>query len=252
MNRPYYTRLALLGLCLYLSFVVLLLVLSLALQPSDWVYPCVVGTIALVLIAAVYFWRPWGLIIGLLAGLIGIPFSLDGFRDNLASPNSFLDFAYRPVVTLAGVILLLFGCSAGLIQHFRKRTSTEGPRAVSYAVAGLLGVVALVCLYSVVMTFTDVDSVSAADKDGATLVTAKEFKFDTAELTASANGETKIVVSNKDFIFHTFVVEGLGVDAKISPRGETLVVLHSPQPGTYTFHCSVPGHESMRGTLTVQ
>ncbi len=252
VNRPYYTRLALLGLCLYLSFVVLLLGLSLALQPSDWVYPCIVGSIALVLIAAVYFWRPWGLALGLLAGLIGIPFSLDGVGDNLSSPNSFLDFAYRPVVTFAGVILLLTGCSLGLVQHFRKRTSNEGPKFVSYAVAGLLGVVAVLCLYSVVMTFTDVDNVSAADKDGAIFITAQEFKFDTAKLSANASGETRFVVRNKDYIVHTFTVDGLGVDTKVGPRGEALVVLNSPRPGTYTFHCSVPGHESMRGTLTVE
>ena len=252
MNRPYYTRVALLGLCLYLAFVVLLLALSLALQPEDWKYPCIVGSIALTLIAAVYFWRPWGLIVGLLAGLVGIPFSLDGVRDNLSSPNSFLDFAYRPVVTLAGVILLLVGCSFGLVQHFRKRTSNEGPKAVSYAIAGLLGVVAVFCLYSLVMTFTDVDTVTAADREGATVVKAENFKFDTDSLTASAAGETRFVVSNKDYIVHTFTVDGLGIDAKVGPRGEILVVLNAPKPGTYTFHCSVPGHESMRGTLTVQ
>ncbi|MGE3074298.1 MAG: cupredoxin domain-containing protein [Dehalococcoidia bacterium] len=252
MNRPYYTRVALLGLCLYLSFVVLLLGLSLALQPDDWEYPCIVGSIALTLIVILYFWRPWGLVVGLLAGLIGIPFSLDGVRDNLSSPNSFIDFAYRPVVTLAGVILLLTGCSLGLVQHFRKRTSNQGPKSVSWAIAGLLGLVSVICLYSVVMTFTGVDSVSAADREGATVVKAKDFKFDTDALTASAAGETKFVVSNKDYIVHTFTIDGLDVDAKVGPRGEALVVLRSPPPGTYIFHCTVPGHESMRGTLTVQ
>ncbi len=252
MNRPYYTRLALLGLCLYLSFVVLLLALSLALQRSEWVYPCVVGSIALALIAAVYFWQPWGLVVGLVAGLIGIPFSLDGVRDNLSSPNSFIDFAYRPVVALAGTLLLITGCSLGLVQHFRKRTSTEGPRIVSYGVAGLLGIVAVLCLYSVVLTFTDVESVSAADKQGATLVTARDFKFDTANLSAKASGETRFVVRNRDYIVHTFTIDGLGIDSKVGPKGEILVVLDAPEAGRYTFHCSVPGHESMRGTLVVE
>lgn len=252
MNRPYYTRLALLGLGLYLSFVLLLLVLSLALEPSQWLYPCVVGGIGTALAAAVYFWRPWGLFVGLLGGLVGIPFSLDSIGANLSSPDSFIDFAYRPVVTLAATIILLTGCVSGLIQHFRKRTSPEGPKFVSIAVVGLLSAVGVLCLFSVVVTFTSVDHVSAVDSADATVLKARDLKFDRASLTASATGKTKILISNKDYIVHTFTVDGLGVDTKVGPRGESLVVLDAPKPGTYTFHCSVPGHESMRGTLTVQ
>jgi plastocyanin len=47
---------------------------------------------------------------------------------------------------------------------------------------------------------------------------------------------------------------GVGLRGKIvSNGGESLITIADLKPGTYTYYCSVPGHEAagMKGTLTV-
>lgn len=252
MQSPFYTRVAAFGLVIYLSFVVLLLVFSLVLQRSEWEYPIIVGAIGSSLLAVVYLWRPWGLVVGVLAGLFAIPFSLDDVAANLSSPESFLDFAYRPVFALAGTLLLLGGSATGLVQHFRHRTSFEGPRPAVVAIAGLLCVVGVLSVFSLVVTFTSVDSVSADEKAGAARLTAEDFKFEPRTIEATLDDGAKILVRNRDYVVHNLTVDALGVDLKVGPRSEKLADLSSAAPGTYDFHCDITGHESMKGTLTVK
>jgi uncharacterized membrane protein len=83
----------------------------------------IVGGLAGAIGAVISFVRPWGQVVGVLGGLVGILFSMNGLGDNLSSPDSFFDFAYRPVIGLAAIIFVLGGSTAGLVQHFRHRTS---------------------------------------------------------------------------------------------------------------------------------
>ena len=251
-ERPYYTRIALLGIAMYLFIELVILLVTLVFEPSEWAYACIVGGIAGAVGAAIYFVRPWGLIVGVLFGLLGILFAMDGLGDNLSSPSSFLDFAYRPVVGLAAAIFVLGGSSADLIQHFRGRTSTSGPAIVTRAVGGVLGLVAILAIFSAVLTVAGVNGLSAADKQGATTITAHVTKYDVDTLTAAADGTTRFVFKNDDPIIHTFTIAALNIDVKVGPRSETLFELTSPKPGTYDFYCRISGHEEqMHGTLTV-
>ncbi len=183
-EKPYYTRIALLGIAMYLFIEVVILIVTLIFEPSEWAYACIVGGIAAAVGAVIYFVHPWGLIVGVLFGLLGIAFAMDGLGDNLSSPDSFLDFAYRPVVGLAAAIFVLGGSSAGLVQHVRGRTSTSGPTSVTRAVEGVLGFVVILSVFSAVVTVAGVNGVSAADKLGATTITAQVTKYDTDSLTA--------------------------------------------------------------------
>ena len=251
-EKPYYTRIALLGIAMYLFIEVVILIVTLIFEPSEWAYACIVGGIAGAIGAVIYFVRPWGLIVGVLGGLVGILFAIDGLGDNLSSPDSFLDFAYRPVIGLAAAIFVLGGSSAGLVQHFRGRTSTSGPANVTRAVKGVLGLVAVLSIFSAVLTVAGVNGVSAADKQGATTITAHGTKYDTDSLIAPADGTTKFVFKNDDPIIHTFTIDALNIDVKVGPRSEKLFELKSPKPGTYEFYCRITGHkEQMHGTLTV-
>lgn len=121
------------------------------------------------------------------------------------------------------------------------------------AVIGVLSLVVILSILSAVLTVAGVDRVSAADKEGATTITAYVTTYDTATLMAAANGTTKIVFKNDDPIIHTFTVDALGIDVKVGPRSEKLIELKSPKPGTYEFYCRVTAHrEPMHGTLTVR
>jgi uncharacterized cupredoxin-like copper-binding protein len=252
VGRPFYTRIALLGISMFLFFDALILIAILLFEPGAFAYPFIVGGIAAAFGLVIYFWRPWGLAVGVLGGLLALMFVSDSYADNITSPDSFFDFAYRPVFGLAGALFLLGGSSVGLVQHFRHRTSTDGPVVARRAVQGVLGLVAVLSLYSAVMTVAGIDSVSADDKAGATTITANVTKFDTDALEATAGSTTKFVVKNDDPIIHTFTIDALDIDVKVGPRSEALLVLDAPTAGTYEFHCRISGHENMRGMLTVK
>jgi hypothetical protein len=61
-EKPYYTRIALLGIAMYLFIEVVILIVTLIFEPSEWAYACIVGGIAGALGAVIYFVRPWGLL----------------------------------------------------------------------------------------------------------------------------------------------------------------------------------------------
>lgn len=81
------------------------------------------------------------------------------------------------------------------------------------------------------------------------------LEFDKKTLDAPA-GKVMIVMTNPSSVPHDIAVEGNGVDltGKTVTGGATSTVSANLKPGTYTFYCSVPGHEDagMKGTLTVK
>ena len=104
------------------------------------------------------------------------------------------------------------------------------------------------------------DSGARADKtalvtpDGPKIeVSAKEFGFTPSTLTMKAGQPAVIVLKNDGSIEHDFSVSDAGFKLAV-PAGQTgQKVLTIPKPGTYQFHCSVPGHEGagMKGTISV-
>ena len=67
---------------------------------------------------------------------------------------------------------------------------------------------------------------------------------------AVPSGTIGVWVDNRDGIHHTFTIEDLGVDLEIPALKAKRVQFDAP-PGTYEIICTVPGHESMTGALTV-
>ena len=84
-------------------------------------------------------------------------------------------------------------------------------------------------------------------------VKGNELAFDKKALTARA-GKVTIALTNSSPIPHDVAIKGAGVNAK----GPTVIgggrstVTAALKPGTYTFYCTLPGHEQggMHGTLT--
>ncbi|MGH3138040.1 MAG: plastocyanin/azurin family copper-binding protein [Gaiellaceae bacterium] len=79
--------------------------------------------------------------------------------------------------------------------------------------------------------------------------------FDVVELNADA-GAVTIRMANPSALPHNVAIKGNGIDAKgeIVGSGGTSTVSANVAAGTYTFYCSVPGHEQggMTGTLIVK
>ncbi|HEU0246834.1 MAG TPA: plastocyanin/azurin family copper-binding protein [Gaiellaceae bacterium] len=80
------------------------------------------------------------------------------------------------------------------------------------------------------------------------------LKFDAASLTAEV-GTVTIRMKNPSPLPHNVAIKGNGADVegKVVLKGGTSTVTADLDRGTYTFYCSVPGHEAagMKGTLTV-
>jgi uncharacterized cupredoxin-like copper-binding protein len=80
------------------------------------------------------------------------------------------------------------------------------------------------------------------------------LKFDVEVLKATAQ-TVQLVMTNPAAVPHNIAVKGNGVDEKgpvVSGGSESRLTLRNLKPGTYTFYCSVPGHEDqMNGKLIV-
>lgn len=99
----------------------------------------------------------------------------------------------------------------------------------------------------------------AATPKGVTkmFVTAKGEKlaFSTKALRAPA-GKVTLKVTNRGDFGHNIALRGKKLKARegaVVDAGRVSKVVATLKPGTYTFYCSVFGHESggMKGTLTV-
>ncbi len=89
----------------------------------------------------------------------------------------------------------------------------------------------------------------AADPSG-------QLAYDKTELSAKA-GKVTLDFTNESPIGHNVVIEdssGKEIASTDTITGQSTTAEFKIKSGTYTFYCSIPGHEQagMKGTLTVQ
>ena len=101
----------------------------------------------------------------------------------------------------------------------------------------------------------DTDPSDAADQsaDGALRVVGQDnLRWDVEELTAQA-GTVEFELVCEDAVNHNLVIDELDEQVAVCAPGETVRGAVDLEPGTYTYVCTVPGHEAtMRGELTVE
>ncbi len=100
-------------------------------------------------------------------------------------------------------------------------------------------------------------TVAAAAGQVLTVQGTDTLKFEPANLTVKAGQPVQLTFSNTGQMLHDWsLVEGPAQPVKIIAAGGTTAsaTFTIARPGTYTFVCSQPGHESggMRGTITAQ
>jgi plastocyanin len=99
-------------------------------------------------------------------------------------------------------------------------------------------------------------SIAFAGSTTLKLTAAKtSLAYNTKALKAKA-GKVTIVMTNTSPVFqHNVAIKGKGVKVKgkVVGKGGTSKVTATLKPGTYTFYCTVPGHEAagMKGKLIV-
>lgn len=159
---------------------------------------------------------------------------------NLGHPDSFFDFFLGWALIVSSVV----GAAAAVPVW--RGTDSEGGRARLALVASGLLLVILAAVGAVATLTTK--SVVAAEGDVA--VAAEDAEFTPADLEAES-GEVGIHVDNRDQLRHTFTIDELDVNLEL-PAGKGARTSFSADPGEYAFHCAVPGHEDMKGTLTLR
>lgn len=98
----------------------------------------------------------------------------------------------------------------------------------------------------------------ATEKNGVVEIDADpngQLKFQASSASAKS-GQVTLQMKNMSSVPHDIAITGGGVQqvGSIVSNGGTSKVSVSLKPGTYTFYCSVDGHEAagMKGTLTVK
>jgi plastocyanin len=142
--------------------------------------------------------------------------------------------------SLAGLI----GAVAGLV-HLHDRAAGRGAAAPT----GVLAVVFVFASLGLVWAMTG--AAPQAAPAGALEVETVNVAFVPESLRASGDRVT-VAVRNRDLFWHTFTIDELGVDIA-TPVGRLRAATFQARPGTYSYYCRIPGHESlgMRGTITV-
>ena len=98
----------------------------------------------------------------------------------------------------------------------------------------------------------------AKEKNGVVEINADptgQLKF-LASSASATPGKVTLRMQNMSSVPHDIAIRGAGVSSigKIVSNGGVSTVSESLKPGSYTFYCSVDGHEAagMKGTLTVK
>ena len=105
---------------------------------------------------------------------------------------------------------------------------------------------------------TQVNQKPATEQKGKLQIDADpngQLKFLASSASATA-GKVTLRMKNASSVPHDIAVQGGGLNqvGPVVSNGGTSTVSVSLKPGTYTFYCSVDGHEAagMKGTLTVK
>lgn len=195
--------------------------------------------IATPLAYAVLRWhtRRWVLILGTVAPVLALAGGAPFFVEDLVHPES--GWAFVPSILM--VLALLVALAAGLAAILRRPDSLARPVALG---AGALAL-AFVAIGLVATLGVEDDPRS----DGDIAVVAHKIEY--PKTVAAKAGEVGFYIENKDLIRHTFVIDDRDVKIEL-PGSASRHVTVALTAGTYEFHCDVPGHESMKGTIEVK
>lgn len=83
-------------------------------------------------------------------------------------------------------------------------------------------------------------------------ISATNARFSDSSL-STTRGNVTVEMTNNDLFWHTFTSDSLGVNLQVPVKGSRSVTFQA-SPGTYEYHCAIPGHAAigMKGTLEVR
>jgi uncharacterized cupredoxin-like copper-binding protein len=86
-------------------------------------------------------------------------------------------------------------------------------------------------------------------------ITLTSFKFEPAQINATAGQKINLTLKNTDALEHTWVIQNTNIKLRVlGKQTVTQTVTVPATPGTYAIECDVPGHKEagMTGQLVVK
>ncbi len=156
-------------------------------------------------------------------------------------PLSIGEYVAAALFLVAGISVLV-----GVGAVFREEDDSSQRSLVPLAGAGML-VVGLAFSYAgVSRLLTDDIAPQRADM----VLRTEELWYSVSDVTLGS-GTLEFVIDNQDLNIHSFVIDKLAVSTTV-PGGASRAVAFAAEPGRYVYYCDVPGHDQMKGVLTVQ
>ena len=249
---PFYTRVSIGGLLVYALLFEALGVLFWALgEPFLIIFASILVVPTLVAIGLARRYGKWAILGAGIWATANVLLHSMNIASALSHVDSFFDFGIALPITLSLIVAAVAGYIA-FAQHRKGGARVSARNMERTALAALVVVTVVLMSVSGVMHLAGRESVSAADMARATLVSMKNTEFVPVSLQVATGEAGRLVVKNGDLGVHTFTIDELGVDVTVLGGSEKLVELPSSAKGTYEYVCTIPGHESMTGTLVLQ
>jgi plastocyanin len=156
--------------------------------------------------------------------------------DDLSNPESAPAFILN-LLSIVGVSVAAIGGFAAF-----RRSGTASISRIAWVAPSVFVAGAVLSLVLAAQTSSD----PALPGDVEMVALGAQWQASDLEI-ARGNG---LWIDNQDGIRHTFAIESEGFEFEIPALKSVRADVDVP-PGTYQFACTVPGHESMVGTVTV-
>lgn len=156
---------------------------------------------------------------------------------DLSHPESPGPFIATAVVIASGIATIVLAVATARGRQLSARRTWS-------IVAVVVGVAAV---GSMLATAATDDAV--AQPGDATIVAER---VDYPEQVVVTSGASGVLLSNHDNMRHNFVVDGQIDEVELPANTDVRVDIADLAPGEYAFHCSIPGHEAMQGSLVIE
>jgi hypothetical protein len=253
IKRPFYVRIAMLGLLVIIVGGLILLINALLVGDGGFIiFTLVVLAIVIAFLAAIAGFGGWTVLLAVLGGALLILSLGAELPTYIAHPESFFDFAPSLLIVVGGLMAIVGGILF-LVQRVRHSVRPSGTNTERNIVTTILGIAVILVVVSGIVTLASAKTVASEASSGATTLEMKNTVFLTEQLEGQAGTPTRVLLRNNDYTLHTFTIRDLGVDEFIGPRSERIIEIPAQTVGAHSFICAISGHEqTMYGTLTVK
>jgi heme/copper-type cytochrome/quinol oxidase subunit 2 len=197
-------------------------------------------------VATGWRWAPLVAALVCIVGLVPEVVVLPGHFDDPA-PGFILNVLLTPSLFL---VAILAGIGA-TVHNYRRAADPRAPRWLPTALWILGGVIVGGSLVAA-RPQNDARMLSTAELAALPTVTTRAFAFDQPEIQAKVGEPVALRLHNEDSVAHRFDLDAFNVHVSMFRDEESVAVFVPTQAGSYTFHCHLPGHEAMQGTVIVQ